>query len=187
MNIFWLHKNGRVMALLHCDKHVVKMILEIAQMASNVYYHYSGETGMKLYKRTHAKHPMSIFMCQCLANFELACTRGLFLCREYTRRYNKEHKCEEMLRGFIQCPPDFSLGSPPDYSESTVFGRIGDFSVPLCITDSSLHHPNAVVAYLQYYLQKLDTVPGLRKWNKKPTLALPLVVRLLISKSIAAM
>ena len=63
---------------------------------------------------------------------------------------------------------------------------MGDYTIPLCITDASLHHEDAVVAYLQYYLQKLDTVPGLRKWNKKQTLALPLVVRLLISKRISA-
>ena len=34
MNIFYLHKKPEVSARLHCDKHVVKMIIEYAQMLS---------------------------------------------------------------------------------------------------------------------------------------------------------
>ena len=32
MNIFYLHKNPKKCAKYHCDKHVVKMILESAQL-----------------------------------------------------------------------------------------------------------------------------------------------------------
>ena len=32
MNIFYLDRNPKVAAEMHCDKHVVKMILESAQM-----------------------------------------------------------------------------------------------------------------------------------------------------------
>ena len=73
MNIFWLHTNGRVMALLHADAHAVKMILEIAQLCSNVYYHYMQEdVECKVYKKTHAHHPMSVFVCQNKRNFVLS-------------------------------------------------------------------------------------------------------------------
>ena len=43
MNIFHLHKVPKVCAEYHCDKHVVKMILETAQMLSTAYQKHCGE------------------------------------------------------------------------------------------------------------------------------------------------
>ena len=37
MNIFYLDKNFQVNAKLHCDKHVVKMIVEYAQLLSTAH------------------------------------------------------------------------------------------------------------------------------------------------------
>ena len=37
MNLFYLHKEPEVSAKLHCDKHVVKMIIEYAQMLSTAH------------------------------------------------------------------------------------------------------------------------------------------------------
>ena len=37
MNIFYLHKDPEVSAKMHCDKHVVKMIIEYAQMLSTAH------------------------------------------------------------------------------------------------------------------------------------------------------
>ena len=37
MNIFYLDKAPEIAAQLHCDKHVVKMILESAQMLSTAH------------------------------------------------------------------------------------------------------------------------------------------------------
>ena len=45
MNIFMLHEDPEENVKLHCDKHVVKMILEYAQMLSNqLWYTFRGET-----------------------------------------------------------------------------------------------------------------------------------------------
>ena len=38
MNIFILDKNPKIAAEYHCDKHVVKMILESAQMLSTTHW-----------------------------------------------------------------------------------------------------------------------------------------------------
>ena len=35
MNIFYLHEDPDVSAKMHCDKHVVKMIIEYAQLMSD--------------------------------------------------------------------------------------------------------------------------------------------------------
>ena len=44
MNIFHLDKNPIKCALYHCDKHVVKMILETSQMLSTAYQKHAGES-----------------------------------------------------------------------------------------------------------------------------------------------
>ena len=43
MNLFYLHKNPKVSATLHCDKHVVKMIIEYAQMLSTAHRMLDGD------------------------------------------------------------------------------------------------------------------------------------------------
>ena len=59
MNIFFLSKDPVEAARVQCDQHVVKMILETAQMLSTVAHQhkYLGVTG--IYKPTHANHPMT--------------------------------------------------------------------------------------------------------------------------------
>ena len=37
MNIFYLDRDPGICTLMHCDKHVVKMILETAQMLSTAH------------------------------------------------------------------------------------------------------------------------------------------------------
>ena len=37
MNIFFLHQNPKIAAQMHCDKHVVKMVLEYAQILSTAH------------------------------------------------------------------------------------------------------------------------------------------------------
>lgn len=91
MNIFHLDKNPELCAKYHCDKHVVKMILETGQMLCTAYQrHY----GLKddLYKPAYPHHPMTIWVGDSGANFSF--TMKLFdaLLDEYTHRYNKVHK-----------------------------------------------------------------------------------------------
>ena len=42
MNIFYLHENPERCAEMHCDKHVVKMILETAQLLSTAHHEIDG-------------------------------------------------------------------------------------------------------------------------------------------------
>jgi hypothetical protein len=61
MNIFHLHKDPKICAEYHCDKHVVKMILETAQMLSTAYRRNFGDND-DLYKTAYPKHPMTIWV-----------------------------------------------------------------------------------------------------------------------------
>jgi hypothetical protein len=56
MNIFHLDKSPEVSALYHCDKHVVKMILETGQMLSTAYQRHCG-IDEELYKPAYPHHP----------------------------------------------------------------------------------------------------------------------------------
>ena len=70
MNIFHLHKDPEICASYHCDKHVVKMILETAQMLSTAYRRNFGDND-DLYKTAYPKHPMTIWVGDSGANFFL--------------------------------------------------------------------------------------------------------------------
>ena len=47
MNIFYLHEDPQVSAKMHCDKHVVKMIIEYAQMLSTAHRMLDGKVVKK--------------------------------------------------------------------------------------------------------------------------------------------
>ena len=63
MNIFHLDKDPNTCAKYHCDKHVVKMILETAQMLSTAYQRHFGFND-RLYKVAYPKHPMTLWVGQ---------------------------------------------------------------------------------------------------------------------------
>ncbi len=70
MNIFILDEDITKSAQAHCDKHVVKMILESAQLLCTAVNYYAGEQ-VTPYKSTHMNHPCSIWVRESLANFLL--------------------------------------------------------------------------------------------------------------------
>ena len=155
MNWFWLHSDRRTLAYLHANEHCVKMILEATQVLSNTYHHYHGNGH---YKKTHVRHPVSIFVAQNKRNFCLLLLNALQLCVEYTTRYTRTHKCEGVLVHMWNNPPNFSLGTPPPYNDDQVFGLYqGVFRVPLCMPPE-FYNADACIAYRKYYTHKLDTL-----------------------------
>ena len=60
MNIFYLDKNPKVAAEMHCNKHVIKMVLEYAQILSTAHRVIDGdEAGDErgLYEIAYKNHP----------------------------------------------------------------------------------------------------------------------------------
>lgn len=95
MNIFILDNDPKTAATMLCDKHVVKMILESAQMlCSALVCHNIDNTP---YRATHKNHPCTKWAGHTRANFEWLCTHGIGICEEYTRRYNKRHKSQDVI------------------------------------------------------------------------------------------
>lgn len=91
MNIFALHKDPQICAEYHCDKHVVKMIVETAQMISTTFEHY-GEHKIYMLKPVFKNHPCTIWARQSYENLHWLIGLGYFLCKEYSKRYDKKHK-----------------------------------------------------------------------------------------------
>lgn len=94
MNIFILDKDICKSVAYHCDKHVVKMPLEAAQITSTALNIIVGRQLYGTYKKTHTKHPVVMWA---VHNLDYVIFYGLKLCREYTYRYGKQHKCELVL------------------------------------------------------------------------------------------
>ena len=127
MNIFILDTNPIRAAQLQCDKHIVKMIVESAQMLStahrildgtktkrpsvsgktmvNYWEHPNKNIEKTLYKAVHPGHPSTLWTMESLANYAWHYEHWYALCVEYTYRYRKVHSTEKLLEEILGIPP----------------------------------------------------------------------------------
>lgn len=135
MNIFILDSDPYEAARQNCDRHCVKIILEVSQMLSVALIE-NGITGVP-YKKTHSGHPMSRWVRETRANYRWTCDHLDGLLSEYTSRYNKIHACQKYLNYFrmhSKCIPD---------GPATQF--------PLCMPDEYKVSGDPVKSYRNYY------------------------------------
>lgn len=113
MNIFFLDTDIKKCAEYHVDKHCVKMILEYSQILCGV-NNMNGNNAP--YKLTHKNHPCSIWARESLSNYLYLCELGLELCKEYTYRYGKRHKSQDVIEWCVVNKPniiDKGFTNPP--------------------------------------------------------------------------
>jgi len=116
MNTFVLSFDPQEAASFHCDKHVVKMILESAQMLSTAHWLHLlylknktisdfkrvkdarswikenfSESLFPPYAMTHVRHPCTLWTAENLSNYNWQLSLCEYLLEEYTKRYNREH------------------------------------------------------------------------------------------------
>lgn len=91
MNIFYLDENPVLAARYHCDKHVVKMVTETAQILSTV-IRMAGIDDDDLYRETHKHHPCVKWCAQSKHHYEYALRLLDALSQEYFDRYGRIHK-----------------------------------------------------------------------------------------------
>lgn len=109
MNIFVVDRDPVQAAQDLCDKHVVKMIVETAQMLCSAH-----PAGAAPYRRTHAKHPCTLWTAASMQNYMWLIDHGIALCEEYTKRYGKRHKSQDVIEWCRDnAPPLLSLGLTP--------------------------------------------------------------------------
>ncbi len=121
--MFILDESPRLAAEYHCNKHVVKMVLEQSQLLCSAHwYSLMIEHGKKMsdfkgmrkakdwltqnsspekippYSFTHVNHPCTVWTYASLGNYQWGVTFLRCLLDEYTLRYKKSHKCENAWR-----------------------------------------------------------------------------------------
>lgn len=163
MNIFFLHPNPRRCARWHCDKHVVKMILESCQLLYTAhwilaadlpeppYIHCAPNRG---YRPTHANHPCGIWVRESLNNYRWLVRLTEELILEYKFRYgNKSHKCEEHLE-WLRMNEPYKLKA------------IG-LTPPKCAMPDEYKRSNPVVAYRLFYKFSKDKQRGIVSYTHR--------------------
>ena len=117
MNIFYLDHDVDISAQYHTDKHVVKMILEYAQLLCTAHRLLDNDEGTVLYKATHKNHPSAIWVRSSAEAYMWAYEHMLALGAEYTKRYGKEHltiaKCREVLYTLPNGISNDAFAQPP--------------------------------------------------------------------------
>ena len=117
MNIFYLHKDPVEAAKLQYNKHVVKMILESAQMLCTAHHEIMGDDADVPYKRAHVNHPSTIWARRSAQNYVWLYDHFVALAQEYKKRYGKDHlsytKCEPYLRYLPGGLPYTGFTQPP--------------------------------------------------------------------------
>jgi hypothetical protein len=94
MNIFILDTDLAKCAQYHVDKHVVKMILEYAQLLSTTVRLSGIDAG---YKATHVNHPCTKWCKSSLSNWRYLRELAQEVQNEYYFRYKKVHKSWELI------------------------------------------------------------------------------------------
>ena len=90
-----------------CDKHVVKMIIESAQMLSTAHRELDCNLNNndKLYKVAHKNHPSTKWVRENSAQYMWLYDHFVALCEEYTHRYGKTHMTDTKLRKILSQLP----------------------------------------------------------------------------------
>ena len=146
MNIFYLDSDPVKAAQVQYNKHVVKMILESAQMLCTAHHHYDNGHNVP-YKKAHYNHPSTIWCRQNASQYMWLYDHMIALGKEYTKRYKKTHltitKCAEVLK---QLPPTIP---------ETIFTE-----PPQCMPDQYKVIGDSLSAYWNYYEQEKQLIKG---------------------------
>jgi len=146
MNIFYLDKDPRLAAEFHNDKHVVKMILESAQLLSTAHRVLDGTDGVLpderdnvLYKATHKNHPSALWVRRELDHYRWVHDLLYYLIGEYRFRYGKSHACERLQPYLLDAPKNIPMD-----------GAFIMEDPPQCMPDDCKRE-DTVEAYRTYY------------------------------------
>ena len=116
MNIFYLDECPVKAAQVQYNKHVVKMILESAQMLCTAHHVYGNPNNVP-YKQAHLNHPSTIWTRENSLHYDWLYEHMLALGNEYTKRYGKKHlsitKCKIPLANQPENIPHEECEQPP--------------------------------------------------------------------------
>lgn len=147
MNIFILDKDPIKAAQMQCDKHIVKMTVETAQILCSA-LHILGVTHNG-YKLAYPKHPCVQWAVN-LRNWIWLREHGRALAAEYKRRYQRDHSSLLVINSLpipeINCawPKQFALAMPTNYIQYKI-SKEGKYN---------LYDIDYVSSYREFYKSK---------------------------------
>lgn len=139
MNIFYTNRDPNTAAREHCDKHVVKMIIEYAQLLSTAHHVIDGDAARPgIYRVTHRNHPSAVWVRQSAEHYGYVYTLLEALGEEYFHRYGRVHKTmREVAPALILQPENMPMNG-------------GWVDPPQCMPDEYKRPGNVVEAYRTY-------------------------------------
>ena len=141
----------------HGDQHITKMPTEAVQLLYSALHMLNKDTAwlkkapwnqkktMRGYKLTHAGTALPVWVRRSRANFDICLKYAMELCKEYTRRFHKEHFVEHHTRWIRKHIPEN-------------FPATGKTPIPLCIkAPGPVQHEadmkKVVAIYREFYRQ----------------------------------
>ena len=175
MNIFYLSQNPERAARWHCDKHVVKMILETTQLLYTAHWvlailnggpkaapdfrtapTMASDPAHHGYRSIHnPKHPSAIWVRESLEHYKWLCELGMALCEEFQHRFgsHKAHSCEEHIYWLYANPPPSLISR--------------GWSQPPQAMPEEYRDPSSIIAYRKYYRYDKGEKRGMMKYSKR--------------------
>lgn len=160
MNIFALHEDPNIAATQHCDSHVVKMILESAQMLCTAMHDLRPGNGHVIpYRKTHGNHPCTMWVKRSRKNFEWLVQLGLALSDEHLWRYEKNtyHKSRDVIMWCGQNVP---------HEDRFLRGYQTKFTMAMPNEIKIANYNQPIQAYREYYHKKAGDFK--MTWRKRP-------------------
>lgn len=191
MNIFFLDHNPKKAAEYHCDKHVVKMCLEYAQILSTCYHICSKDKSegkqllSSLYKPTHVNHPCVKWACESYLHYTWLCCLWAHTLFEYSNRYGgKDHKSSMLLKYLCFAPAKLDLEKSRNlpvgqYLDINVEHRLGYVyfnknketllsKIVLAMPEQYKNPKDPVKSYRQYYIGEKNKFASWDKLHNTP-------------------
>eukprot|EP00930_Biecheleria_cincta_P061015 TRINITY_DN46584_c0_g1_i1.p1 TRINITY_DN46584_c0_g1~~TRINITY_DN46584_c0_g1_i1.p1 ORF type:complete len:315 (-),score=57.47 TRINITY_DN46584_c0_g1_i1:115-1059(-) len=176
MNIFFLHMSPKQCAKMHANIHVVKMIVETAQLLCNVHrrqrehclppYMTQRQMARIPYKESasgHRKLGSMIWVAESLGNYRWAVQLGLELCNEYNAGRGRaagktsKHKTQKVLEWLRDHEPNFKI-------QRRTPVRTKHLAMPARFKKAE----TSVQAYRDYYFSKRRTMEMVWPAGKTP-------------------
>lgn len=167
MNIFFLSMNPMLAAMMMCDKHIIKMILESAQILSMAYsaiLKNQEDAEKKLvYKTTkrYLNHPATIWAQKSSENFQWLLAHACALLNEHKIRYNPKqvHKSRAIIYFIID---EFE-------KIADLFPQQSFTKPPLMMPEECRISSNTVKSYRYFYRHDKSDFAKWQKIRKQPS------------------
>ena len=150
MNIFYLDKCPVKAAQEQYNKHVVKMILESAQMLCTAHHCYGDKYQVENvpYKQAHLNHPSTVWTRRSKSTYMWLYNHMMALGNEYTKRYGKTHLSITKCKDFLAIPPRHIQGD--------------DWCQPPQAMPDEYKDECSIQAYWNYYIGEKHVVANLK-------------------------